>query len=122
MKYSKELHKKLLNHYGAIGHTAKVALLDEIGRLQIENALLRANMLDCEIFREKINWISVSERLPDVIDGYCIHAIVVNMNGDKRPFTASYSKFGFDALTVTHWINMEDILDSLPLPEQKEEK
>lgn len=88
----------------------------EVSRMNLEAELARLTAELAEL-RERMRWISVSERLPEVDDGYCVDVVAINMNGDKKPFTAMYAKnIGFDALSTTHWMYISDLISTLPEP------
>jgi len=63
-------------------------------------------------------WIPVSERLPEVDDGYCVDVVMVNMRDvDPHPSQCMYDKQGgFEHLSTTHWIDLHKWIDGLPLP------
>jgi len=99
-------------------------LIAEIDRLKSDLAetqacLLERNIqLDCE--RKQRRWIPVSERLPEIDDGYCIEVWAVNMNSLKpMAFRVDYTNFdGFETLIATHWMPIE-APKNLPPPEDK---
>jgi len=96
----------------AIGVTT---LIDYVEAVEAELARLTAELAE---LREQVRWIPVSERLPEVEDGYCITVIAVDMNTEKpRPFLPHYDKQGgFEYLNATHWIDFHKFMQGLPLP------
>ena len=86
------------------------AVKSEIDALRAEISRLKAER----------RWIPVSERLPEIDDGYCIEVWAVNMNSLKpMAFRVDYTNFdGFETLIATHWMPIE-APKNLPPPEDE---